>query len=136
MFFRYRLMRWMSGRYGPDTLGYLCIGIGAAIAFLNCFLRIIWLQIPVGLLLVFALLRMFSRNITARQKENAAFRRFFTRVWRDRQVRAARRADRTHIYKKCPYCHVILRLPRRKGKHKTVCPHCEHAFRVFVFREI
>ena len=44
------------------------------------------------------------------------------------------KAARTHIYKKCPNCHAVLRLPRRKGKHTTVCPNCSKEFKVRVFK--
>lgn len=134
MNFRYRLIRFMTGRYGPDTLGKIMIGIAAVLALLNCFLRILWLQIPIYLLMAVVLFRMFSRNIPARAKENRFFRDFFVKTKKKRDVYYARKADRNHIYKKCPTCGVVLRLPRRKGKHTTVCPHCSHSFGVRVWR--
>ena len=36
------------------------------------------------------------------------------------------------LWEKCPSCKAILRLPRRIGVHKTVCPKCGKEFTVRV----
>ncbi len=135
MNFRERLYRFMSGRYGTDALFFCLFGVAAALAIINSFVRSLWIQIPVYLIIGFACFRFLSRDIPARRAENMKFRELVDKIYHDRQVRASRKADRTHVYKKCPNCGVILRLPRRKGKHTTVCPHCEHSFRVYVFKK-
>ena len=51
---------------------------------------------------------------------------------RKRDFYAQKKADKVHVYKKCPACGAVLRLPRRIGVHKTVCPKCGKEFTVKV----
>ena len=128
----YKLAQMMSGRYGIDRLFFVIFGISTVLSVANIFLRSLTVQIIMCCLMVFGIYRMFSRNISLREKEN----KFITgwadglKKWRD--TRRRRAADTTHIYKKCPKCRSVLRLPRRKGKHTTVCPKCNKQFKVNV----
>ena len=139
MNFRYRLMQFMSGRNGPDLLTFVSIGLAMALSFVNIILsfftnRLVTslVQLLVYALLGYAIFRFMSRNISARHKENEWFvsRLYFLK--RKRELYNNRKADKCHVYKKCPYCKAILRLPHRLGKHKTVCPRCNKEFTVKV----
>lgn len=134
MNFRYKLIRFLSGRYGVDELFYVLFGVASILAVTNCFVRSIWLQIVVYALTTYALLRFFSRNFTARQRENKLFSKLKMGIKYKMGIRRQRKADFTHVYKKCPRCHAVLRLPRKKGKHTTVCPKCSNKFKVYVFK--
>lgn len=134
MNFRYKLIQFLSGRYGIDETFFLIIGVSASLAIVNIFVRSIILQLIVYLLSFLAILRSFSRNFEARQKENAGVRRIYNTIRRNTELQRKRRMDYSHIYKKCPRCKAILRLPRRKGKHTTVCPKCNNKFKVRVFK--
>ena len=135
MNFRYRLMRFLSGRYGVDAMFYFLFTLAAVMSLANCFIRSFYLQIAVYVIVIYALFRVMSRNIAARQKENRFFKTLAEkiRVWAD--TRRTRSTDFTHVYKRCPHCNATLRLPRKKGKHKTVCPKCGCEFTVRVFKE-
>ena len=63
----------------------------------------------------------FSRGVTA----------FFGKVWRS-LVNAFRRIrDRkTHVFRACPVCKSVLRLPRTPGEHGVNCPTCRGHFAV------
>lgn len=134
MNFKYRLMQFMSGRYGVDSLFYVIFGVAAVLSIINCFIRSLILQIIVYAIVVFAFFRMMSRNIEARRRENQWFNKTKIMFVNKRNIRRQRKADYSHVYKKCPRCHAVLRLPRRKGKHTTVCPKCNKQFKVFVFK--
>ena len=134
MNFRYRLMQFMSGRNGVDGLFYAIFGVAAVLSIANCFIRSLVLQIIVYVLVGFAFFRIMSRNIEARRRENQWFNKIkFLYVYK-RNIRRQRKADYSHVYKKCPRCRAVLRLPRRKGKHTTVCPKCNKGFKVYVFK--
>lgn len=135
MSFRYRLMRFLSGRYGIDTLFYVLFTLSAVLAFVNIFLRLAVLQIIIYLIMVYALFRVMSRNTLARSRENRAVLGIVNNIKSKIELRRQRKADYTHIYKRCPYCRAVLRLPRKKGKHTTVCPKCNKSFSVRVYRE-
>lgn len=134
MNFRYKLMRFMSGRYGLDGLFYVLFAAAAAISFVNCFVKSSALQIIVYAIVIYAFFRIMSRNIEARRRENAFLNNLGLKIKEQQTLRRRRKADHTHIYKKCPNCHAVLRLPRRKGKHKTVCPKCNAQFNITVRR--
>lgn len=134
MNFKYKFMQFMSGRYGTDNLFYVLFAAAALIYIINWFVRSLVLQIVIWAILTYALFRVLSRNVTARKKENKALTNFAFKTQEKMKVRRQRKADYTHVYKKCPRCHAVLRLPRRKGKHTTVCPKCQNKFKVYVFK--
>ena len=135
MNFRYRFMQFMSGRYGADNLFYVLLIFSMSLSVANCFLKSFVLQLFIYAAIIFAIFRYMSRNIEARRRENQAFRNAAQKLRQKREVYRQRRADYTHIYKKCPNCRAVLRLPRRKGKHTTVCPKCSKRFRVRVYKD-
>lgn len=132
MNFLYRLSRFMSGRYGIDKMFYFLFVIAAIISFINIFIHSIFLQLFVYAIVVFAFFRVLSRNFEARRKENQLICNFISKFDSKKEIYRQRSADVTHVYKKCPSCRAILRLPRRKGKHTTVCPKCNRSFKVTV----
>ena len=135
--FKNKIYRFMYGRYGGDTLNRVLLWVYVAVMVVyfvvSLFLpvgskarQIVWLcytLLSVGLI-VWIFFRMFSRNIAKRRRENERFCGFF-KLWRNRV-----RDRKTHVYRKCPKCRAVLRLPRAKGKHTVVCPRCRERFRV------
>lgn len=134
MNFRYRLMQFMSGRYGVDKLFYALFISAAILAFINCFVRSFALQIIVDIIIVYAFFRALSRNIYARRAENQKFLSLKYKFDNYIATRRSRQADTSHVYRKCPNCKATLRLPRRKGKHTTICPKCSKEFTVRVYK--
>ena len=134
MNFRYRLAQFMSGRYGADALFYVLFSVSAVLAFINIFLRSFVLQIIVYLIMAVAILRVFSRNYSARSRENRVVINAVNKLRSINGLYRQRKADYTHVYKKCPHCRATLRLPRKKGKHTTVCPRCNRSFTVRVYK--
>jgi len=132
MNFGYRLMRFFSGRYGRDSLNDAIWIVAVILSVVNLFLRLYTLQIVVYLTVGYAIFRLMSRNFEARRKENAWFLKRFGAIKRAKEIRDQRKADFCHVYKKCPRCKAVLRLPRRIGVHKTVCPRCSKEFTVKV----
>lgn len=59
MDFRYRLMRFMSGRNGPDELFVLIFAVSVALAVVNIFVRSYILQAAVYAVMLLALFRLF-----------------------------------------------------------------------------
>lgn len=132
MNFGYRFMQFMSGRYGRDKLNDTLLILAIVMSVANIFLRFLVLQLVVYVVTGIAIFRMFSRNIEARRRENSKFLSLFSTLKRKKQISAQRRADKTHIYRKCPNCKAVLRLPYRVGKHTTACPKCSNEFTVRV----
>lgn len=132
MNFRYKLMQFMSGRYGADAFGNFILVFAVVLALVNIILRSFWLQLFIYALMFYQIYRLFSRNIAVRQRENRWFLDKVSYFKKKKEIEAQRKADRFHVYKKCPSCKAVLRLPYREGKHTTVCPRCQKEFKVKV----
>ena len=132
MSFRYRLIQFMSGRYGADGLFYILFAVSVVLSVINMFVRSLILQILVYAIIIYAVFRVFSRNIPARRAENDRVNGIINKLRRKSELHQQRKADKFHVYKKCPACSAVLRLPRRPGKHTTVCPKCGKQFTVRV----
>lgn len=133
MKFRERLYRFWRGRNGSDTLYRVTVWVILIFAVANLFL---WSPILLAVetaLLIWSIFRCFSRNLPARQQENRAFLRFCGRIRGWFVLQKNRIRDRkTHIYRKCPVCRKVLRLPKIKGAHTVCCPCCGKKFQLKV----
>lgn len=133
MRFRDRLIRFMSGRNGTDRFGQALLVFYLVLFIINIFLRSMIIGLIIDVVVIYSLFRMFSRNLYKRQKENAwycrkesnvrSYFRLRKRIWKDRH---------THIYRRCPGCGKMVRLPKIKGQHVAVCPSCRTNFNVRV----
>ena len=144
--FKSKIARFFYGRYGADQLynamfiaELVCLFAGAVTSVLGRVSEIFTLLSVIlyalaMLLLLLTVLRFFSRNIAKRQKENAAYLRIRYRILHPvKSRRAGRPADTaTHVFRACPKCKSVLRLPRQAGKHTARCPRCEKRFAVRV----
>ena len=127
---RNALSRFMYGRNGADQLG-VCMIWGAILLDLAGML-IKKSGIVSGIigfaataLAIWALWRVFSRNLEKRRAENAAF---LQKIWWPVKRRFAsgrqQRMDREHKYFTCPKCKTVCRVPAGKGKIVITCPKC------------
>lgn len=130
--FKNKLITFFYGRYGNDTLNkvltYTYVSWLLTFTIIDIFINSIVFTI-IGWLATVALFswvmfRMLSRNIYARRRENEKFCGFF------KLQRNKFRDRKTHVYRKCPSCKAVLRLPKAKGKHTVVCPRCKNRFEV------
>ena len=111
----------MLGRYGSDKLNLTLLTTGVVLTVLGAILgRFKWSGIFTVLSYVFlfwCIFRMYSRNIEARRRENAAFVNFFNHL-----------KDKEHRYFRCPRCHQTVRVPRGRGTITIRCPQCSERF--------
>ncbi len=139
MNFRYRLSQFMYGRYftyGIDLLTK-CIAVVCVILAIVGMLVDIRVSLVLYLiqtaLFIYIFYRLFSKNIVKRRQENLVFLRFFNKIKGNLNFQRRKQSEKeTHIYKKCPHCSVMLRLPRRSGEHTVCCPRCKNNFKIKV----
>ena len=130
---RDRIRNFMAGRYGPDQL-YYALFFGAVVF---CVVGAVLGRSAAGLavdaagygLLIWALVRLFSRKIEARRRENDRF----LKLWQPVRSRISGlflrlRCLGTHRFFRCPGCGNLLRVPRKKGKIEITCPRCGERF--------
>ena len=122
----------MYGRNGSDTLGKFLLGCYVAVVLIY---SVVSLFIPstatklcyvilTCALVVLIFHRLLSRKVLKRRQENQRFCDFF------KLLRNRFRDRKTHVYRKCPKCRAVLRLPKAKGKHAVICPRCRERFQV------
>lgn len=136
--FREKVARFLSGRNGPDELYRFSFVIWMLLFLAQLLLGAFRLSVAsrlMGLLTWVAigwqLFRCFSRNLPARRRENEAYLRLRRRLGgRCRLLLRQIRERKTHVYRNCPACKNVLRLPRVKGDHTVCCPVCRHRFQV------
>ena len=120
----------MRGRYGNDRLNAVILFVAFIVVLLNLFTSNLFLIIVINLavlgLITLTFLRIFSKNLAARRKENEKYLMLESKVRKFYRFQRKKFSERkTHVYKKCPKCKSTLRLPRQKGKHTVVCPRCQ-----------
>ena len=136
MNFRYKIQQFLYGRYiyyGIDLLTKILAIICIILSVINLILGSFIVYIAQTVLFIWMFVRLFSKNINARQKENQKILDLSNKIKNNFTLQNRMRNDRlTHIYKKCPHCSVMLRLPRRPGEHTVNCPRCKNNFKVKV----
>lgn len=124
-----KLIRFMAGRYGFDSLGKATIIAALAAVVLASLFDVPVLSWLAWALIIYAYFRMFSRNIYKRSAENQTYlaktRRL--RAWFSTQKNLLAQRKTHHIYK-CPTCRQKIRVPKGKGKIEIRCPKCQTRF--------
>lgn len=129
--FLYKLYKFMYGRYGIDDLYKFGLIVCVFISLMNIFINNRIFSIIEILLMVIIIYRSMSKNIYKRRQENQRYLKIKKNIQNKFQLIDRRWKDRnTHMYKRCPKCKTILRLPLKKGKHTCKCPKCHHKFEV------
>lgn len=124
MKFRNWLQRTMSGRYGPDQLNMAMLILAVVLTIVASVTRLGLLNILSYVMLILCFIRMLSRNLTARRRENDKFLKY----WWPIRTKLQNRFDKNYRFFKCPACRCTLRVPRRKGKIQVTCPKCGERF--------
>ena len=123
------LSRLMIGRYGPDQLSTALIIVSVVVSLIVNIIGIPYGAIFTYVLLVLALLRMLSRNIVARRRENDRFLCYWSPLKsRVKKFFKKLAGMKTHKYFNCPACKNTLRVPRGRGKLNIICPRCGERF--------
>ena len=137
--FREKLYRFMSGRNGFDDFAkfliYTALGITLANMIVSMFLPTVAavLSFVSYFLLIYAIFRILSRNIYARSAENRKYHEITGKIKAWFKLQANRVKDgKAFVYRKCPSCKKVLRLPRKRGSHTVKCPCCGNRFSVRV----
>ena len=137
---RGRIGQWFSrlmiGRYGADHLARFTSLAVCILLILSLLLRwvvdgrvssVINAVAMAGF--IWCYWRMFSRNFTARQRENIRFLSIQGRVigWFRLQRDKFRYRNEYRFYS-CPGCKTTVRVPKGKGRLRITCRRCGYSF--------
>ena len=127
----------MQGRYGVDELYKFLFTLYIISFIINIFLNNLILEIIGLIIVVFTFYRVFSKNIYKRAKENKAFLKLKKNFLKPFQNIKRNIKDKDNIYKKCPKCKTILKLPipYKRGIKHTTCPKCKKKFSFIVLKK-
>ncbi len=122
----------MYGRYGGDNFGRF-LSFASFVPLFGALIAQGWLRLLLWgaaiLVVGYQYFRMFSRNLSARRRENAWYlkkRQAVTGFFA--AVRGWIRQGRSYRFFRCPKCHVWLRVPRGRGKIRVTCRGCNYQF--------
>lgn len=128
--FKNALYRFFYGRRGMDQLGFALLIASLVLSLLSSILRIGILSLVSMAAWIYALYRMLSKNISAREKENQWFLSKYTPVASGvKQARVRFKNRKIYLYYRCPNCKAWLRLPRNIGEKTVTCGKCQSTFK-------
>jgi hypothetical protein len=132
MKFKEKAAQFMYGRRGTDELSRFLLAVTIVLIVLSWLTsgvvkNVLWV---LGLVsLVYAYVRILSRDIYKRQQENAWYlrkRQAVLRWFQSVKDRWQQRKD--YKFFRCPSCHTLLRVPKGKGKLLLTCRKCGNRF--------
>ena len=119
----------MYGRYGGDTLNFALLILGLVLSLLSSFTGFWPLNTLSYALYFYAIFRILSKNISARQKEYYTFLKVWTPLQKWFRIKKTAFLERKQYkYFRCPNCRQYLRAPRKRGKILVTCQRCRKEF--------
>ena len=125
---RDKFNKFMQGRYGVDDLSRFTMGVALVLIilamFANIFSRTVGstLDILGVAAIVYAYIRIFSRNIQQRYAENQKFLQMTSKFrFRFNKEKDLMKQRKTHHIYSCPGCGQKIRIP--KGNRMSEMPH-------------
>ncbi len=126
---REKLMRFMAGRYSMDQLSDFLIKFALVFAVFNVFFRNGFVEILCLAALIFAYVRIFSKNHERCRRQNSWY---LQKTWKIRSVSnkyiSRIKILRTHHIYTCGHCKQKLKIPRGRGRVQIRCPKCGNEF--------
>ena len=126
-----KFYRFMQGRYGADQFSRFLLGCMVVLWLLSLFIKNNMISqvlyfVSLGLI-VYSWYRMFSKNISARYKENQKYLGY-KEVVRSMLSKDKRKSSSHKIFL-CPKCKQKIRIPKGKGRIVITCPSCKNEFK-------
>ena len=122
-----KLMKFMMGRYGVDSLNSALQIASMVLLMLSMAFRPVY---PLALaMIMWASYRMFSKNIAKRRAECIVYERYMGIVKQKLDMlKKLTLGTKDQRYFKCPSCKQVVRVPKGHGKKTIRCPKCEGTF--------
>ena len=134
-----KLQKFMYGRYGRiDDLYKFLFWLYIILLIINLFLNNLIITIIELLLVIIMFYRLFSKKIYKRSNENKKYLKLKNKLLKPFKNIKRNIADKNYIYKKCPKCKTILKLPvpTKRGIKHAKCPTCKKKLRVLALKKL
>ncbi|MCM1157098.1 MAG: hypothetical protein NC300_00355 [Bacteroidales bacterium] len=133
--FREDMREVMSRRCGLDELNNFIMLLGFIFISAALFTKKPLIAFIGGVLVVLCYVRVFSKNLDKRRKENAFYMRYmgsivevcrYVKLCLKMKIKTMR--DGEYAYFVCRTCRQIIRVPKGKNKVNIRCPKCSQTF--------
>ena len=121
---RYKLYQFMQGRRGIDSLSKFLLYFAMILTILSIFIFHNVLYYIGIAIFILAYIRIFSRNIYKREKENIIYMALRYKYTGGRSLRQIMNDRKYYKYFKCPTCKQKMRIPKGKGTVRVKCHNC------------
>lgn len=125
----------MNNRCGLDELNNLLMLIGFVFVVISLFTQKGIFTILGAAFVVICYVRVFSKNVDQRRKENDLYMKYMGNVVRYVEylvlcikMRIKSVSDKEYVYFVCSNCKQIIRVPKGKNKVSIRCPKCSNTF--------
>lgn len=138
MNWKYKLQRFMIGRYGSDDLYKFLFMLYIILFIIDLFIQSRVLGTLELLIVLIIFYRFFSKNISRRRKENKSYLDLKKRVLKPFKNIKRNYQDRDYyVYKKCHKCKTTLKLPLppKRGIQRVKCPTCKNRIKFLCLRQ-
>ena len=133
-----RVQKFMYNRYGIDDLYKFLFWVYFILIIIDLFVNNIILLVLELLLIFIMFYRVFSKNIYKRASENQKYLKLKNNLSKPFRNIKRNIKDKDHIYKKCPKCKTVLKLPvpTERGIKHVKCPTCKKRLTLLVFKKL
>lgn len=125
----------MGRRCGLDELNNLIMLVGFLYVVAALFTKNRIFLLIGAVFVILCYLRVFSKNVDKRKKENDIYMRYMGKVVLEARLlklmirmKCKSIMDKEYVYFVCDACHQVIRVPKGKNKVNIRCPKCNHTF--------
>ena len=123
-----KLYRFFAGRYGNHSLNQFFFYLVIGLVILSLFIRHFAFTILFFMVFFLYFYRTMSKNIYARQAENAKFISLRSKGTHTLKAMQKNMQDKSYKHFVCPKCSQIIRVPKGRGNIEITCPNCRTRF--------
>lgn len=134
-----KVQKFMYGRYArPDELYKFLFLIYFILLIIDLFINSKILLVLELLIIIVIFYRMFSKNIYKRSNENQKYIKLKNKLLKPFSNIKRNIKDKDHVYKKCPKCKTVLKLPvpTERGIKHAKCPKCKKRVTLFTLKKL
>ena len=128
-----KMANFMVGRNGYDKLGVISLVAAVILTVICMIVPNLICSVLSYVFLIYAIFRVFSKNVAKRQAEEDRFEGLLDRFKGNKGAKGSAKAsgkDASVKRFKCEKCGQSLSVPRGKGTLKVTCPKCSHNMKV------
>lgn len=134
-----KFQKFMYGRYArPDDLYKFLFWLYFILLIIDLFVNSKILLVLELLVIFIMFYRIFSKNIYKRNDENQKYLRLKRKLLKPFANIKRNIKDKDHVYKKCPKCKTVLKLPvpTKRGIQHAKCPNCKRRVTLFTLKKL